>query len=113
SEFVFHDSFEVEHAVGEALLAQQGACWMLAGYASGYASVFMGKEILVREVECRACGDRQCRAVARPAEDWPDADRDRKSLHLSAGQKRESASGRASQRRVTRRAKSASQGATG
>jgi len=107
SEFVFHDSFEVEHAVGEALLAQQGACWMLAGYASGYASVFMGKEILVREVECRACGDRQCRAVARPAEDWPDADRD--SRHPFADQKRGSAAGRPSQRRVARVSKSTSQ----
>lgn len=113
SEFVFQDSFEVEQAVGEALLAQQGACWMLAGYASGYASVFMGKEILVREVECRACGDRQCRAVARPIEDWPEADRDRKSTHLSASPKRESTSGRASQRRFARLSKSPSQDASG
>ena len=109
SEFVFHDSFEVEQAVGEALLAHQGACWMLAGYASGYASAFMGKEILVREVECRARGDRQCRAVARPAGDWPDADRDLETLRPSDEPKREPKAKRPSARRVAQVSRSASQ----
>ncbi len=78
SEFIFRDSFEVEDPPGESLLARQGVCWMLTGYASAYASAFMGKHILVREVECRARGDEQCRALARTAEDWassePDSD---------------------------------------
>ncbi len=102
SEFVFHDSFEVDQPVGTTLLAHQGACWMLAGYASGYASAFMGKNILVREVECRACGGLQCRAVARPVEDWPDADRDLEDLHPFVEKTRMASAGRESSRRLAR-----------
>ena len=67
SEFVFHDSFEVDQPVGTTLLAHQSACWMLAGYASGYASAFMGKMIIYREVECRSRGADRCRITGRPA----------------------------------------------
>ena len=108
SEFVFHDSFEVDQPVGRTLLAHQGACWMLAGYASGYASAFMGKSILVREVECRACGGLQCRAVARPVEDWPDADRDVEDLHPFVARAATPPAARESQRRLARLSRNAS-----
>jgi DNA-binding NtrC family response regulator len=108
SEFVFHDSFEIDQPVGTTLLAHQGACWMLAGYASGYASAFMAKNILVREVECRACGGLQCRAVARPAEDWPDADRDLQDLQPFVGKTRAAPVRRESPRRLARLSRSAS-----
>ena len=76
SEFLFKDSFEDEAQRAAAPFGEQSACWMLAGYASGYASTFMGKRILVREVECRANGHAQCRAIARPVEDWADPELD-------------------------------------
>lgn len=76
SEFLFKDSFEDEAQLPAAPFGEQSACWMLAGYASGYASTFMGKRILVREVECRANGHAQCRAIARPVEDWADPELD-------------------------------------
>ena len=76
SEFLFKDSFEDEAGVPGAGFGEQSACWMLAGYASGYASTFMGKRILVREVECRANGHAQCRAIAKPVEDWADPELD-------------------------------------
>ncbi len=72
SEFLFKDSFEDDAQFPTAAFGERSACWMLAGYASGYASAFMGKRILVREVECRASGHAQCRAIAKPVEDWDD-----------------------------------------
>jgi len=33
--------------------------------ASGYTSVFMGRPILYREVDCRALGQPQCRFVGK------------------------------------------------
>lgn len=80
SEFLFKDSFEDERPSADSQLDSQSACWMLAGYASGYASAFMGKRILVREVECRAQGHAQCRAVAKPVEDWDDPETDLRYL---------------------------------
>lgn len=46
------------------------AGWSQAGYASGYASVFLGRPILFREVECIAMGHAHCRVVGRPADEW-------------------------------------------
>ena len=46
------------------------ACWMQIGYASGYASAFMGKLIVYREVECAAMGHAHCRNKGRPADEW-------------------------------------------
>ncbi len=105
SEFIFRDSFEVEDPPGESLLARQGVCWMLTGYASGYSSAFMGKRILVREVECRARGDEQCRAIAKPAEAWelPDADPVGASMVVSQTDAALSASGpKADQKKASR-----------
>ncbi len=52
------------------------AGWSQAGYASGYASVFIGRPILFREVECIAMGHDHCRVVGRPAEEWGDEEGD-------------------------------------
>jgi transcriptional regulator with GAF, ATPase, and Fis domain len=43
---------------------------MQIGYASAYTSVFMGRPILYREVECRAMGQAFCRIVGKPVEAW-------------------------------------------
>ncbi|MCJ2182960.1 sigma-54-dependent Fis family transcriptional regulator [Novosphingobium sp. 1949] len=50
--------------------------WSQIGYASGYASVFLGRPIQFREVECVAMGHEHCRIVGRPAEDWTDGEAD-------------------------------------
>jgi two-component system, NtrC family, response regulator HydG len=46
------------------------AGWAQAGYASGYASVFLGRPILFREVECVAMGHAQCRIIGKPVDEW-------------------------------------------
>jgi predicted hydrocarbon binding protein len=65
-EFLWHDSAEDEDHVDRYGLSDAPACWMQIGYASGYTSAFMGRNIVYREVECRAMGFDHCR-VKRPA----------------------------------------------
>src|SRR5207247_2617592 len=51
-------------------ISAEPVCWMQSGYACGYTTAFVGRPILVREVECRATGAADCRIVGRPVEDW-------------------------------------------
>ncbi|SDS26005.1 sigma-54-dependent Fis family transcriptional regulator [Pseudomonas oryzae] len=67
------DSFEVDICQTELGLMEQPVCWTLLGYACGYSSSFMGREIIYKEVSCRGCGDDKCRVVGKRAEDWEDA----------------------------------------
>lgn len=67
------DSFEVEIFQTELGLIDQPVCWTLLGYACGYSSSFMGREIIYKEVSCRGRGDDKCLAIGRTAEEWEDA----------------------------------------
>ncbi|WP_277815006.1 sigma-54-dependent Fis family transcriptional regulator [Vreelandella salicampi] len=71
SEFIWKGSFEVDvwHARGKQ---HEPACWTLLGYASGYATQLLGREVQYREVSCRACGDDDCRIIGKLAQEWPD-----------------------------------------
>ncbi|MCO8609351.1 sigma 54-interacting transcriptional regulator [Burkholderia multivorans] len=48
-------------------------CWMLIGYATGYTSAFIGRQILFKETTCVGMHDPHCTIVGKPAEEWPDA----------------------------------------
>lgn len=72
-EFFWDRSWEAEAHLQEFGEAEQAACWMQIGYASGYTTAFMGRFILFREVECVAAAASRCRIVGKPVEDWPDA----------------------------------------
>ncbi len=76
ADFWWHDSSEDDEHIAAFGLGTEPACWMQIGYASGYASAFMGKFIVYREIECRATGARACRLVGRPAEEWEDPELD-------------------------------------
>lgn len=52
------------------------AGWSQIGYASGYASVFLGRPILFCEIECVAMGHEHCRIVGRPADEWGEGEDD-------------------------------------
>ena len=41
-------------------------CWTQIGYACGYASAFMGRPILFKEVECVGMGNDNCRIIGKP-----------------------------------------------
>jgi transcriptional regulator with GAF, ATPase, and Fis domain/predicted hydrocarbon binding protein len=69
-EFLWHDSTEAAEHISAYGISTAPACWMQIGYASGYASAFMGKLIVYREVECAAMGHTHCRNRGRPADEW-------------------------------------------
>ncbi|MFH2064536.1 MAG: sigma 54-interacting transcriptional regulator [Pseudomonadota bacterium] len=45
-------------------------CHMLCGLAAGYFSAVIGRDVLVKELSCRAQGNEFCRFEARPIEEW-------------------------------------------
>ncbi|MEH6501798.1 MAG: sigma 54-interacting transcriptional regulator, partial [Pseudoalteromonas distincta] len=66
------NSFEVDICHTELGLMDEPACWTVLGYACGYSSAFMGREIIFKEMSCRGCGDDKCRIVGKTAEEWID-----------------------------------------
>jgi hypothetical protein len=46
------------------------ACWLSAGYTSGWLSGVFEADILARETSCSASGAESCRFVAREADGW-------------------------------------------
>ncbi|MDX9874040.1 MAG: sigma 54-interacting transcriptional regulator [Spongiibacteraceae bacterium] len=72
SEFLWHNSLEVEEHIATFGLGSEPVCWMEIGYASGYASSLLGRLVVFREEACRAAGHGACRIVGKPAEEWED-----------------------------------------
>ncbi len=75
-EFHWRDSAEVDAHLTYYEPGTDPVCWTQIGYACGYTSQFMGKQILYKEIECRGIGHRQCRIVGKPVEDWADPEPD-------------------------------------
>jgi two-component system response regulator HydG len=71
-EVLWHDSGEAEEHLIEIGKSSEPVCWMLAGYASGYASFCLEKDIYFIEQKCRAKGDRLCSAVGKDQASWGD-----------------------------------------
>jgi two-component system, NtrC family, response regulator HydG len=69
-EFVWTHQVEDEEHVRHFPIGTEPSCWMQVGYASGYSTEFMGKQILYREVECQSMGQQACRIVGKPVDDW-------------------------------------------
>ena len=69
-------------------LGTEPACWMEAGYATGYVSRMCDQLILFREIECRSMGSQDCRVIAAPASAWDDIDEDLDHLGLPARSRR-------------------------
>ncbi len=80
SEYVWHHSSECAAHLKQFGRGQVPAGWGQIGYASGYASEFLGRPIVYREVECIAMGHKCCRIIGRPREEWDDADNDLRYL---------------------------------
>lgn len=66
----WRNSFEAEDYRQRYGLGDAPVCWMLTGYASGYASRFFGQKLLAVETHCLAKGDDCCRFEIRPADEW-------------------------------------------
>ncbi len=69
-EFVWTHQVEDEEHVRHFPIGTEPSCWMQVGYASGYSTEFMGKQVLYREVECLSMGQPACRIVGKPVEAW-------------------------------------------
>ena len=83
-EYLWHDSCEDEVHIASHGIGSDPACWMQIGYASGYTSIFMGRPMLFREVECRSMGHSSCRIVGKPVAEWADAEEDIRYLQPHA-----------------------------
>ncbi len=84
AEIQWRGSFEVDSHVSVYGVSNDPVCWMQTGYLCAYASSFMGRTILFREVECLGAGGGLCRAVGKPIEDWTDAEDDIRPLQPEA-----------------------------
>ena len=69
-EVIWHDSYVAEQHVHHYGKSAAPVCWSLVGYASGFVSACLGKEIYFRETSCAAQGARHCVAIGRDAESW-------------------------------------------
>jgi DNA-binding NtrC family response regulator/predicted hydrocarbon binding protein len=69
-EFSSPDSVEVEEHLAEFGTTDQPCCWVLMGYASGYASYCLGKSVYFIETECRAKGDKRCLGMGMDIDSW-------------------------------------------
>ena len=65
-------SYEAEQHLLHCGTAGEPACWTLCGYASGYASACLGREVYFRETQCAAVSGTHCVVVGRDAEGWGD-----------------------------------------
>jgi len=70
AEYLWNNSFETKMYFDLYGISQDPVCWIQIGYASGYASAFMDKFIVFKEVECAGMGEKKCRIVGKPIEDW-------------------------------------------
>jgi DNA-binding NtrC family response regulator len=69
-EVLWHDSYVAEQHVHHYGKTPAPVCWSLVGYASGFASACLGKEIYFRETSCIAQGAKHCAAIGRDADSW-------------------------------------------
>ena len=72
-EFLWENSWEGTWHKRDFGIHTEPVCWTQIGYACGYTSAFMGRPILYKEVECVGAGDKNCRIVGKPVEEWEDA----------------------------------------
>ena len=71
-EFLWTHQVEDEEHIRHFPIGTEPSCWMQVGYASGYSTEFMGRQILYREVECQSMGQAACRIIGKPVETWGD-----------------------------------------
>ncbi len=69
-ELQWYRSGEAEEHLAEIGHADQPVCWMLCGYASGFASFCLDSEVYFVEHSCAAAGDALCQAVGKDRLSW-------------------------------------------
>ncbi|MBW9262902.1 MAG: sigma 54-interacting transcriptional regulator [Candidatus Thiodiazotropha sp. (ex. Lucinisca nassula)] len=69
-DFIWEHSYEADVHIEQFGVHTESVCWTQIGYATGYTSEIVGRFILYKEPECCGMGDRHCRNVGKPVEDW-------------------------------------------
>jgi PAS domain S-box-containing protein len=69
------NSFEAEQHLQQYGIGSRSVCWILEGYASGYASECFGEEAVCLETQCRGKGDAACKFEILPEAQWGDSGR--------------------------------------
>ncbi len=88
-EVTWHDSAEAEEHLAQFGPSDAPVCWILIGYASGYASFCLRRPVYFIESQCRAAGGRVCRVVGRDADSWgPELDPHRPFFDIDDIQRR-------------------------
>lgn len=67
---MWQNSYEAEEYLRMFGETDEPICYTLTGYASGFYSTICKREIIFKEITCRAAGDPECRYVGRPVEEW-------------------------------------------
>lgn len=70
AEFFWENSFEASEHIRLYGIGQESVCWQLLGYADGFTSAVFNRTIHYKEVECVGKGDKHCRIVGKPLEEW-------------------------------------------
>ena len=69
-EMTWHDSSEADEYLNEMGVSDDVCCWVLVGYATGYASYCLGKSVYFIEHSCRGKGDEICIAIGKDVDSW-------------------------------------------
>lgn len=80
SEFDWHNSHEVDAHIANYGTSSTPVCWTLCGYASGFSTYFMKRQILYKETQCAGAGTEYCKIIGKPAEEWEDSTETEKYL---------------------------------
>lgn len=67
---LWKDSIEAEQHVNELGRADDPVCWTQTGYASGYATSWLGTNVYFIECDCRGKGDAECTAIGKDEKSW-------------------------------------------
>lgn len=73
-DYYWESSWEAEVHLKQFGISGSPSCWLMTGYASGFAIALMGRPILWQEIECVAMGHARCRVIGRPLEECDDAE---------------------------------------
>lgn len=80
AEFDWYNSHEVEAHLANYGNSDMPVCWTLIGYASGFSTYYMNRQILFKETQCAGTGEEHCHIIGRPAEEWDDCEETEKYL---------------------------------
>ncbi|MEJ2466934.1 MAG: sigma 54-interacting transcriptional regulator [Candidatus Thiodiazotropha sp.] len=69
-DLIWEHSYEADVHLEQFGVHTESVCWTQIGYATGYTTEIVGRFILYREPECCGMGDRHCRNVGKPIEEW-------------------------------------------